>query len=630
MYTSRSSGRRRRLSLSLSLSLSLWLLVMVNVRLLAQVSGNIQLGTITYDPITGYAALPVSWVGNQLIGSYPSVNIGLYVNVDGLCLDQTATKNSVNTTSFSSTNVSFFSTDIYISKTNVTLAGSYDPLITLYFRGAPGATARVGVSTDVTRITVSTPPPAFFYIVPPDPNPTEYPLNGGYDIGGHIRKPPQPYPGTPAECDGGSDLGIPNVRLDIEPDPSPACFAGTPVVREGFSTDGYYDEFDFPSHYIYKITPDKGNGTACDCGISNNSSGDIKFAQDVLLYQEEFETLQQLMAADFNGNNVFSTLDVSLMSACVHGLGVPSGWKPWVFVSQEDYNVANDPPFDFQNIPVLDNHIVLDDPLTGNITDADFYGIKRGDILEQDCTECGPSDNLASPAKDRNAWQVKPIFFEDKALDAGKEYLIPLYSGAMNKLYLLDLALAFDPSVVEVLGFDKGVLSDDHFVTGITGEGEKQTWHFGWFTMRKEGEQVSEHDVLLYLRIKAQKDVPSLSGLFVQSGPTRLNSAFQGENGQYYRLDLGIGQPGQKKFEARLMGGNPVSTSTWLDVYMPETGKINWELISIDGKVISLGNVDGQQGWNNVPLTGRITSPGVVLLKISSDHGTATFRLVNP
>ena len=619
-------GRRRR---KVSLSLSLSLVVMLNMRLLAQYPGNIQLGTITYDPVTGYAALPVSWVGNQYLGNYPNVNIGLYVNADGLCLDQTATRNSVNTASFSSTNVSFSAFDIYISKTNVTLVGNYNPLIILYFRGYPGATARIGVSTDVTRIVVSSPPPVSSFIAPPDPNPTEYPLNSGYDISGHIRKPPQPYPGTPAECDGGSDLGIPNVRLDIEPAPSPACFAGTPVVREGFSTDGYYDEFDFPSHYIYKITPDKGNGTACDCGISNNSSGDIKFAQDVLLGQQDFETLQQLMAADFNGNNTFSTLDVSLMSACVHGLGVPSGWKPWVFVGQEDYNVANDPPFDYQNIPVLANNIVLDDPLTDDIPDADFYGIKRGDILEQDCTECGPSDNLASPPTDRNAWPVKNIFFEDQALDAGKEYLLPLYSGSMSKLYLLDLAFSFDPSVFEVLGFDKGLLSDDYFVTGVTEKEAAQTWHFGWFTMQTGGEQVPEQGVLLYLRVKAKKDVPSLAGLFNQNSRVRLNSAFQGENGQYYRLDLGF-KPVQKKFEAHLMGENPVSTRTWLDVYMPETGKINWELISIDGKVISLGNVDGQSGWNNVLLPGRITSPGVFLLKISTNHGTSTFRLVNP
>lgn len=95
-------GRRRR---KVSLSLSLSLVVMLNVRLLAQYPGDIILGAISYDPITGYAALPVSWEDNLHTGTKPNIKIALYINVDGLCVDQTATKNSVNTASFSSGNV---------------------------------------------------------------------------------------------------------------------------------------------------------------------------------------------------------------------------------------------------------------------------------------------------------------------------------------------------------------------------------------------------------------------------------------------------------------------------------------------------------------------------------------------
>ncbi len=595
-------------------------------QLRAQSPGNLAFGTITVNSTTGYVAVPVNWTNNTgYTGSQAGVQLQFYVNVDNHCLDETAIKNSVNSTTFSSSNVTVSGNQVTIYKSNPSLLGAYSPLITLYFRGAPGVTARVGVNGSQTRINTSG--FNFVSINLPTTNPIEYALGGGYDIGGHIRKAPEPYPGTPAECEDGSDLGIPNIRVDFEPYPTPDCFVGSAYVTEEFSEDGYYETLDLPSHYVYTITPDKGNGTACDCGITDNSMGDIKFAQDVLLEQADFETLQQLMAADFNGDGVFSTLDVALMSACVHDLGVPSGWKPWVFVSQADYDVANDPPFDIEDIPDLPGYITLGAPLTSNVTDADFYGIKRGDILEQDCTECGPADMLTSRPADRDAWTVRELFFEERALEKGREYLLPLRSAAIQNLRLLDLALYFDPAVVEVLGFEKGTISDDHFVTGITEEsGGMQAWQFGWFSMRRGGEQVSENAALLYLRVRARQDVASLNGLFWQAGSARLNSAFQGAEGRYNQLVLGVHGTTNQVFKACLMGPNPTDAATRIAAYLPAAETVRWTLIDMSGRTVQSGQSDMLQGWNDLQIWSA--SPGLQTLLLQSNFGSATVRFV--
>lgn len=599
------------------------MLAMASSFLNAQSTGMITFGNITVDPNTGYSIAPINWEDNEYSNVY-AVTIEIAIaNAPALCLDEWATKNSV-ASPFSANDVSISGATVTIFKFNPTLASNSTPLITLYFRAEPSANIQIGAG-DVPSIIVTqgtTPIPIAI------DDPIDYEMPAAVSISGLVRKAPQPSPGTPESCDGGSNLGIPEINVIFEA--STDCFSGfTTNPLEEYSYDGYYQTNHAPPYYKYEITLDKDPGdTACDCGLGE---GDIAEAQKFILETSFPATLQQLIAADFNGSGQVSTQDLVNMSQCKIGtFSPPAGWHPWQFVPVSDYN-DNNPPSSNYLLPSLPASIVAEIS-TSNLSNQDFYGIKRGDVMEQECTECGGTDDFTgNDSDDRAVIPTMDIHMSTPMLTAGVEYILPLRFPKMEGLSVLSLELFYNTGLIEVLDIEKRDATDKDYLI----YGSKEAYNTGvlrsvWFTMNPKGEVIAEDETMFNLKVRARKDVASGQSIFWQSSSDKFNNAIC-DCGRNEKASLRLQTTGTSSdgdFMAKLTGVNPASSITQIAVFMPESATVSLEMFDNQGHLAQQRQIPSVKGWNDIVVSDLPDTPGVYVLYVRSDFGQKILRFI--
>jgi hypothetical protein len=359
-------------------------------------AGELSFSNSGVDPVTGASFVTIDWE-DIFITPSKGVNITLFLEGTSICLDPT---NSIVHSDFSN-NITYNSNSVVIQKLGFSspfsLQASYLPLLTVYFRAAPGST--VGLSFSVATVFNNSTPPGSSPIT--TPNKFNLVIPNPINISGIVRK----HPGASAQCTGGANFGIPNVNMRVE-STGTTCFpaydafnnyTGFPSNPFNFiSLDGQYT-VDVPSHYIYKITPSKSS--SCGCGLD---AGDLNIARTLIdgLNDGTIDpttidiTLAQWMALDFTGEGYISNFDIIAMQLCSLGTyNPPAGWSAWRFMPITQY-IANNPPkyFPLTYIPSY----ITTPRVTQQLIFQDFYGFKVGDF-DGSCTDC---NNPLMPDKD--------------------------------------------------------------------------------------------------------------------------------------------------------------------------------------------------------------------------------------
>lgn len=589
--------------------------------LTAQSAGSLSFGSVSVNTTTGYASMPVYWTNNQITGNVYAVRIDLYLSSTGLCFDGNATKNSI-ASPFNASNVSVSGTSLSISKTNVTLPTDFSPLITLYFRGAPNQIVQIGVGS-LHQVLVSFPgTPSIIGL--PGTNPISYTVPSGYSISGLIRKAPMAWTDAPpAQCEKGADSGIPYLSVAFKNYSS--CFASTnPNPYDEYSSDGYYSTFNLPRYYTYSIRPRKNTDTPCGCGVTQ---ADIDTARSYIMGLKIPGSLYQLIAADFNGNDTVSTYDLLNMARCSLNIEIEDPgfiWRPWRFVPVTAYN-SNNPPTTSPIVPPLPDSIITAS-LSGNLGGQDFYGIKRGDLVEQSCTDCGES--IAPSGEDREPFLLRNIYIDNIALVAGQEYEIPVYFSKLEGLTILGLSFSFDSEVLEILGVEKvNASKEDYLVQKIERGKHIDALRFIWFNMKKEGESVENQTPLFRLKLSAKQTITTLQSYIWQNKGGESNDA-RG-NGQEVTLNLEFKDENLSKFDVKLLGLNPTNaTSTQLAVFSSQAVPLSIAVFDSNGKLILGKDVNVEQGWTTSYLDGLPVTPGIYHVRVSSNIGYKTLRFV--
>ena len=523
---------------------------------------------------------------------------------------------------------------VTILRSNPSLVANYTPLITIFLRAEPASFVSISVGSIHTVNTSSGPA----IIALPTTNPISTQMQAPYQISGHIRKAPMPPAGggiisAPPECHGGSNIGIPNIDVLFTVPTPPACFPdprGT--AFEEYSANGYYSS-NVPSNYPYNIEPVKhedpdpnvtDDDTDCACGVTDDDINQGR--QFILGIIDDAPSLQQVIAADANQNGTVSTADLLLMSICMSGNN-NAAFKPWRFVTKADYNNYNVHPINPITVPILASSITTAS-ITSNLSNQDFYGIKLGDIVEQDCTECGDQDLFAPSNEDRTIVSAKDLFFEDVALEAGKEYLVPVRSNATSGLVEYSLELAFDPAYFDILRVERGDLSETYANYKVKSEGTAKVLKYIWFSMQPGGENLNEQASLFYLRIQAKKNANSLHGLIWQKRSERYNNLFFADGAERGKWSLQVEPIPPTGFAARLIGVNPAQTSTEIAVCMPYASDMLISTIDMNGRQATHQKVAASAGWNNITLDNLPTMPGTYVLRILTEFGQKSIRLI--
>ncbi|MCB0523455.1 MAG: hypothetical protein R3A50_02480 [Saprospiraceae bacterium] len=591
----------------------LLLLLATTSSIIAQSPGYLAFGSVPQTPNTsGYFSCDVGWYFNT-ITSPSGVYIQVTVSSAGIvCLDQDAIKNSV-ASPFSPSDVAISGSQITIAKSSglTNLPSTIAPLITVYFKGEPDAALTVqGGPIDALLYLGQ------LYTIGLQ-NSTNYTMASAKSITGLIRKAPQPDGNAPPECDGGSNIGIP--EIDVEFDAQAACYPGTDPFDE-HSYDGYFEGFVAPNH-SFVITPAKDAGdTECDCGVGEE---DIDIIHDWLLDLEAPESLQQLLAADFNASGSITPYDQYNMSQCMLGtFSPPTGWNPWIFVPKTDYN-NNNPPSSL-GIPSLPSNITTS-LVTTNLINQNFYGIKRGDILEQDCTECG--DALMGDLDDRSM-KTTEMYTENMSLYAGQHHLIPLTLTAENEgASVFSLELFYDDEEIDVISFEKPEHSNDWFlVQNIVSNGKNSVAKMIWFSTDRNGAQIENGQAFINVRITARKDIQNTKDLFWQKNNGKLNHIITRKLKR--SLILSPTDNVLSGYSVRLTGANPTSSSTTLTIFSPESTHFLIRLLDVNVKNIKEVHYELSKGWNRIFFNADGSLPGAYILQTSSTFGFNSFHLV--
>jgi hypothetical protein len=589
--------------------------------LLQAQAGGLTFGSVSVNTSTGYSSIPVNWSNISYSSSVYAVRIDLYLSSTALCFDANATKNSVSSP-FSPANVTVSGTSLTIFKTNVSLPSNFSPLITLYFRSAPGANVQIGVGSFRNVYPVS--PLSSALISLPPTNPLTYSTPNGYSISGLIRKAPMPWSDAPpGECKGGSDNGIPYLSVAFKTYTS--CFAGTNAnPYDEYCYDGYYSALNMPRYYAYSIRPRKNTDTPCACGVRQS---DIDTARAYILGLKTPGSLQQLIAADFNGNDTVSTNDLLNMSRCSLNIEITDPnfiWRPWRFVPVTAYN-SNNPPTTSPIVPPLPDSIITAS-LSGNLGGQDFYGIKRGDVVEQSCTDCGEA--FAPSGEDRQARPLRSIFLDNIALAAGQEYELPVYFSQFEGLTMLGLSFSLDAEVLEILGVEKvNASQEDYLVQKIEKGKQNDALRFFWFNMKREGESVKNQTPLFRLKLRAKQTVSTLQSYIWQNKGGESNDA-RG-NGQQVTLNLEFKDENLSKFDVKLLGLNPTNaTSSQIAVFSSQAAPVSIAVFDSNGKLILSKDVNVEQGWTTSDLEGLPVTPGIYHVRVVSNIGYKTIRFV--
>ncbi len=587
-------------------------------------AGDFSIVNLVNDPATATTRCTINW---ENLG-YPSVyllNVNISVSGTGVCFNNTTAANpTVIHAGFSSppyTHI-FSNTALTIQRVaspNFTLPPSpYVPFAVLSFRALSASQVTISASGNLVQVSGGTNWPI-------GPANTTWTVSSGVNFTGDLTKPD----GLGCSDLGSTGLYIPGVTVTKTATVLPgACFPGA-AYESGLFAVGVYKFYDSPFNEPYTISASK-IGTDICCGATSN---DIAWMQEAVLAPEG-ELLWKIMAADFNGSGTFTTYDIVWVRKCVLGIpidDVPAGWKPWRFAPWHNNSWAGDNPMrpiDENEVLTLndipsDIKVVPNSPLWGPATS--FWGVKRGDV-DGDCQICG-SSFTSDPTEERAEVRPEKAFINDHKMEEGQEILIPVYAAKnVQGVNFLGIEILFDNKMLEVLSVENGDLEQEEAMHNIVPDQNGTSVRYSWLSY--EPADIRGNTVLFYVKVRAKQALSSLKGLFWQELNNDVNALFTAEQKERMAFEVGLAPAKSDNFSVELVGANPVSVETQLDIVVPSELTVSVSLIDSKGFVVRNFTQELLSGSSSISLTDLPKTPGVYTILVQTAVGFRSLRFV--
>jgi|GEM_PF-902347 len=590
--------------------------------------GNLSFASSGVDPLTGTSFVTVNW-NNNLINPSKGVNITLFIEGTSICLDQA---NSIVHSDFNN-NVTYNSNSVVIQKLGFSspfnLQTDYEPLLTLYFRAAPGST--VGLVFNIATVLNNSSPAVSFSINTPSkfdlvmPNPI--------NISGIVRK----FPGASAQCwPVGANTGITNVNMRVE-STGTTCFpaydaynnyTGFPSNPFNFiSLDGQYT-VDVPSHYIYKITPSKSS--SCGCGLD---AYDLNMARTLFdgLYDGTLDpttidiSLAQWMALDFTGDGYVSNFDIIAMQLCSLGTyNPPAGWSAWRFMPITQY-IDNNPPkyFPLTYIPSF----ITTPRVTQQLIFQDFFGFKVGDF-DGSCTDCNdPLMPDKDPAERSISKHIAYHIEKTKMVKGEEQYWYITLDEDVDGLAIVQLEFNLDGKVFEVLDVKAEDVSAALFQTNLSVLNGNTPLKINWISERKNGESLQKGQYLARVHVKALQNETEMASVFKAVNSNTINCYYQNGKASAILSEVNIANTNQ--LTLGLLGKNPINDVISGVITGCDRVEINIQLLNLQGQVIRQLSIDPKSAQETFEINDlNHLSSGIYILNATSSTGSASTRIV--
>lgn len=333
--------------------------------------------------------------------------------------------------------------------------------------------------------------------------------------------------------------------------------------------DGSYGFGELREGHDYTVVPlldtDHFNGV---------STIDLVLITKHILRTQQLDSPYKLIAADVNNSKTISTLDLIQIRKLI--LGIDSKFSnntSWRFVRADFvFPVPANPWFtEFPEVLSINN-------LDGSLTNADFIGIKIGDVNLNAETTIPELGQITT----RHFFEYFFFEIEDIALQAGGTYTVPI-TADISDIQGYQLTFHFDPDKMEVLDITYGMAQEEHFAWYALQEGFLPT---SWHHVSPDEPNDAQAVQLFSMTIRAKADGFLSTFLNVSSRYTKAEAYNQWDE----TIGLGIRFTGNKvvkgTFELYQNRPNPFAEATAVSFFLPEAMEATLSIHDARGQLL--------------------------------------------
>lgn len=381
-------------------------------------------------------------------------------------------------------------------------------------------------------------------------------------------------------------------------------------------SDGTFAFVNLPSGNDWEVSPLK------DINDKNGvTTFDLVLISQHILQVFLLDSPYKMIAADANADDKISTLDILdlrlLILQIVDELPNNTSWR---FLDAA-YKFPNpDSPF-IEPFPETIEYTNL----TQSVTDADFIGVKIGDVdLSAD------PQTLIGNGGSQTRGEAIHFRTQDQDLHAGEIVEVPVRAADFNDLLGYQFTIDFNPGYLELQevtpGDFEGVQAE-HFGYRYLEQGMITT---NWFSPLPTG--LEDNTELFTLRFRVlRSDDKSLSEVLRFSSGRLSSEAYVAGEPLPRNLQLRFEQSETtaSRFHLYQPRPNPFRDYTLLGFELPEAQSVSLRCLDASGRVVHEAQIDAQKGYNEYLIHQQdLPEAGIYFYQLRSRDGTASGRII--
>lgn len=387
--------------------------------------------------------------------------------------------------------------------------------------------------------------------------------------------------------------------------------SGSTVPNQMTDVNGMYEFLNLEQDYDYTVIPSKDIDP-----LNGVTTYDMVLIRKHILNIKTLDSPYKILAADANNSGTVTTSDlVQIKKLILHIDDNFSNSTSWRFVPK-NYQFP-----DPQN-PENPMEVITINNLSGDISNADFIGIKVGDVNDS----VNPNDLLASDDRENE----ERIFFDIENFEISRGEVCEIAFKITN-LQLIEgfqFSLNFDNEILEFIDIIETdfVKREDFGLAKL----EFGTLTSSWFNLENISEK-NEPQILFKLKFKVLEST-EIKGLFDLNSTYTKTEAYD-KDGELLDLSLRFNENGLV-FD---YGGvtlnqnqpNPFAQRTTISFILPEAGQVTVSFVDITGKKLKDITRHLEKGYHELPLhSHELGEPGIYFCQLKTENTLLTQKMI--
>lgn len=351
---------------------------------------------------------------------------------------------------------------------------------------------------------------------------------------------------------------------------------GTVQMAMPTNLDGTYEFSGLPSGEYYTITPTYNLNP-----VNGVTTGDIVKIRKHILVAEKFTSPYTLIAADVNGSGSVTTMDIVWIRKLILGIitEYPNNIPSWRFVPNSHEFTDPENPF-ADNFP----EEIFIQTLNQNYLNNDFTAIKIGDVNGSANVSNITGDS--SEERDGEERDKISLLIEDKKVEAGYTYKVPLKAKDFTEIIGMQASLFFDKDVLDfqdIIIEELAEMKPTNF--GLTNVNEGLI-NWSWDTHYPiDLEEDTNLFTLVFIAKKEAnlKEILKINTSFLQAEAYRENR----HGFEVIDIELSFKNNTEKTgIELYQNSPNPVSSETQIAFYISKASEAKLSILDVHGNII--------------------------------------------